>query len=149
MGQARAWVEALLQDPEDTDDCILWPFARSAGYGVVRFQGQKRLVHVLVCEHFHGPRPPSMEACHSHTGDPHCVNPRHLRWDSHATNMADLTTHGTQPRGERHGMARLTEVDVGQIRQRYASGGFTQQALAQEFGVSRPHISDIVRGRKW
>ena len=146
-GEARRWLAAFLAAPEQTDDCILWPFSqRGHGYGVT---ARNKGVHVVVCEHFHGPRPDGMDACHSHTGNRHCINPRHLRWDTRAANVADAIAHGTVARGERNGHAKLTEAQVTEMRERYKGGGISQRALAREYEVSQSTVKDILAGRRW
>ena len=49
------------------------------------------------------------------------------------------------PRGESHGNARLTDDAVRAIRQRYAAGGISQDALAHEYGMGQTQISGIIR----
>mgnify|MGYP000207962994 CR=1 FL=1 len=145
-GQARAWLTAFLAAPQQTDECLLWPFGRwTNGYGRVGDKG----VHAVVCEHSHGPRPPGMEACHSHTGNKHCINPRHLRWGTRQENAADTIAHGTSTRGVRNPNAKLSDAQVADIRRRYASGGVRQEDLAREVGVSQVQVSRIVRGKLW
>lgn len=51
-------------------------------------------------------------------------------------------------RGERHGMVKLTEAQVREIRDKLRSGS-TRSALAPEYGVSRTTISMIASGRNW
>ena len=46
-------------------------------------------------------------------------------------------------------MGKLTEEDVIEIRELHASGKWNQRELADIFGVSKPHISNIIRGKKW
>ena len=60
-----------------------------------------------------------------------------------------MTRDGTNPRGERNGHAVLTEKDVLEIRRRYAAGGVTQQALADEYGMARSSISGYTTGHRW
>jgi|JI9StandDraft_1071089.scaffolds.fasta_scaffold189354_2 hypothetical protein len=151
-GEASDWLASFLVAPEQTDDCILWPFSLTGrGYGQIRSTAFGTAdVHVIVCEHFHGPKPvPGMVACHSHTGNRHCCNPRHIRWDTQAANLADRIVHGTSNRGERHGLSRLTSVQVSGIRERYGAGGISQRSLAREYGVHQTTISLIVRGKRW
>jgi predicted XRE-type DNA-binding protein len=50
------------------------------------------------------------------------------------------------PRGERHRNSRLTSAQVVEVRQLAAQGN-AQQAIADQFGVSRPAISYIVNGQ--
>lgn len=57
--------------------------------------------------------------------------------------------------GDRNNQAKLTAKDIPTIRAEYKrlQGTFTktqaQYLLAEEYGVSRPAISDVVRGRTW
>jgi Mor family transcriptional regulator len=48
-----------------------------------------------------------------------------------------------------HGRAVLTEVQVAEIRNRYAAGGILQRELAKEYSVGQVTISDIIRGKTW
>jgi hypothetical protein len=51
--------------------------------------------------------------------------------------------------GERNGQAKLTAVQVQAIRKRYARGGFTMDALAAEYGVSRSAVRFLLRFKRW
>ena len=131
------------------DDCLIWPFARTArGYGQVR-SGNHSQAHRAVCEIVNGP-PPSLlhEAAHScgkgHLG---CVNPKHLRWATSAENKADRLIHGTVCRGERNGLAKLTGADVLDIRRLARSA--SQHEIARRFGVSPANISTIISRATW
>lgn len=84
-----------------------------------------------------------------------CVRPEHLFLGSHHDNTVDMRQKGRQgdnrpkapARGENHGMAKLTDEQVVNIRSRYGRrgvGGETLLALANEFGVKFQTISDIV-----
>ena len=44
---------------------------------------------------------------------------------------------------------KLTPIDVQRIRQQYADGGISHEALARKFGVSRPAISLVLSGKNW
>jgi hypothetical protein len=132
-----------------SDDCLIWPFARNHGYAVLRRSGRTLIVSRLVCEAANGPPPtPEHEAAHScgkgHLG---CVNEKHLRWATHAENMSEGVDHGTSPRGERQGNAKLTRDDVVEIRA--LKGSLSQQAIAEKFGVTRGAIRGIYRGTNW
>jgi DNA-binding XRE family transcriptional regulator len=120
----------------ETDDCVLWPFAKNShGYGYVFSGGQMRRTHVLACVNAHGARPERHDAAHS-CRVRLCMNPRHLRWATRSENMADNEAFGT-----------LTEPQVRAVRRRYPAE--TQAALAAEFGISQQAISSIIRGRSW
>lgn len=128
--------------------CVAWPFAIHNGYGVLRVGGRNWQANRLVCELAHG-NPPAghFHAAHS-CGHSVCVNPHHLRWATPAENQADRLIHGTDNRGERYGLSKLTEAAVHEIRA-LASEGTPQRTMARRFGVSQGTISDVVRRRSW
>lgn len=105
-------------------------------------------VHQLVLSAFIGPCPDGMECCHNNgiRSDSRLEN---LRYDTRAGNMADCVLHGTTNRGERSGLAVLTEKDVLQIRKLRATGRHPVAALAERFGVSPMTISDVTNFRSW
>lgn len=51
--------------------------------------------------------------------------------------------------GERHGMAKLTEANVRDIRTRAKEKSTTRAALAREYGVTETTIYEIVRRKIW
>ncbi len=69
-----------------------------------------------------------------------------LELGSRADNERDKIRHGRANRGERHGLAVLTESDVAAIR---SSVGESSNALASRFGISSRHVRDIRSGRRW
>ncbi|MGV0580315.1 hypothetical protein ABQE57_17005 [Mycolicibacterium elephantis] len=52
-------------------------------------------------------------------------------------------------RGEKHGRAKLTEIQVREIRRKHASGEFAVKQLAREYGVTHTAISYIIRRVNW
>jgi hypothetical protein len=127
------------------------PTGSSAGYlqisvcrdGIVR----RKSVHVMVCETFHGPRPPGKQAAHS-DGDKLNCRADNLSWKTPIENAADMHTHGTSPRGERNASHKLTTSQVREIRERLASG-VRQIELVRAFGVCKGTISRIATGEGW
>lgn len=102
-------------------------------------------VHTLVIEAFVGPRPPGMEVAHNN-GDNTDNRPSNLRYATPKENQADRIAHGTAIRGEQAWNTKLTEQQVRAIR---GSVGRTQQALADEYGVHRSTIENILNGANW
>lgn len=49
------------------------------------------------------------------------------------------------PRQNRH--RQLTDADEAAIRERYAAGGVTHKALAEEYGVGRTTVTEVLTGR--
>jgi len=52
-------------------------------------------------------------------------------------------------RGERHPRSKLTEANVREIRERYASGESLQRELAKEFGVDHCTITQLINKKTW
>lgn len=109
-----------------------------------------RNVHSLVLAAFAGPRPDGMECCHNNGVRADC-RLANLRYDTRSNNAKDKRLHGTAPtgeytRGERNGLARLTEDAVRFIR---ANPKLPLHALATRFGVhfTTVHLARI--GRTW
>jgi len=68
-----------------------------------------------------------------------------IRGDAHYTH-----THPEKIlRGEKVGNSKLTEIKVREIRQRYALGNISQEALAKEFDVTQTMIGRITRRQAW
>jgi hypothetical protein len=149
-GELRRWLHAHAD--YQGDDCLPWPFGRNIyGYGMIRLDGIGMTASRAMCILAHGePSSHDLQAAHS-CGNGHlgCTNPRHLRWATASENCADQIEHGTDSRGSRHGQARLTESDVIEIREAYATGEFTQRDIAAECEVGQSLISQIVTRKIW
>jgi hypothetical protein len=112
--------------------------------------------HRVAWELTHGPIPEGQLVCHR-CDNPPCCNPEHLFLGTTSDNVVDSVVKGrwtrnpwrNQPKGERTANAKLTEAAVREIRQRYATGGISQQTLATEYGVNQTKISAVVRRETW
>lgn len=69
--------------------------------------------------------------------------------DTGEGNQADRIEHGTDMRGEKHPLAKLTDEDVHAIRSRYAAGGITYKILGAQYGVTATMACAIVRRKSW
>lgn len=133
----------------DGDECLIWPFGRTNGYGQIKRDGRTRLVHRILCEDAYGPPPtPEHQAAHScgkgHLG---CVNKHHLSWKTPKENQADRIIHGTHSRGENNAVAKLTEDQAREIIG--LTGHLSRKQIAEKFGVSAQNISSIQTGKAW
>lgn len=63
--------------------------------------------------------------------------------------LPQFTFTDTRARGERSGQAKLTENQVKEIRRMYATGNYSQQFIANKFGVRQTLISNIVLRLSW
>lgn len=52
-------------------------------------------------------------------------------------------------RGSSNIMSKLTERDVMEIRDLYASGMFVQKWIAYEYGISQRNVNNIVNNKTW
>jgi hypothetical protein len=66
-----------------------------------------------------------------------------LRWCTKTENQKDREIHGTTNRGERCGMAKFTNEQVRELRERMASRKESNCALGREYGVSNQTIRAI------
>lgn len=148
--EVRFW-----QRIKKTPSCWIWTGTRhDYGYGQIggrRDEGVK-FAHRLSWEIHFGPIPEGMEVLHR-CDNPPCVRPEHLFLGTKADNNADCRSkgrhgYGTSP-GELNPSRKLSERQVAEIRELYAGGAFTQQALADRFGMSHQMIHNIVRGKAW
>lgn len=116
-------------------------------YVSLRCEGKSynRLVHRLVLEAFVGPCPEGKEGTHD-DGDPSNNRLGNLAWKTPKENAADRKRHGTQARGERMGMAVLTDAQAAAIMKRLDAGE-VQRPMAAEFGVSVQTINNLARGK--
>ena len=104
------------------------------------------LVHHLVGRAFIGPRPEGALLRHL-DGDSRNNRDTNLVYGTPAENQADRIRHGTHNKGERHGVSKLTDAQVAEIKRRYRRG--YGPALAAEFGVARHTITRIAAGKTW
>ena len=111
-------------------------------------------VHRLVASAFLPPPPIEYIQVNHKDGDKtnNCVD--NLEWCTaamnawHAYYVLNLRQLSNL-KGEQHGHAKLTEAQVLEIRQLYATGLYTQAQLAELFPVNNTAISHIIVRRRW
>lgn len=131
------------------NDCLRWPYSTIEGYGTLQNAGHSALVSRRVCEEIYGPPPtPEHQAAHScGKGHEGCVTKAHLSWKTRRENEEDKLIHGTLVRGERHFWAKITEAQAREILS--LKGKMLQREIAERFGISRPAVGMIHRGKNW
>lgn len=132
------------------DECWEWTRSRNKNYGAIAVHGSRmRQAHVVAWELHHGRELPAGMVVRHACDNPPCTNPAHLELGTHADNVDDKVSRGRQSIGESHGIAKLTESDVAEIRRLYAAGGLRQKDIAEMFGVTQSNISHITRRKQW
>ena len=129
---------------------ILKQPTNASGYHQVSLWKDKkqtvRYVHRLVGEAFLGPLPCGLVTRHG-PGGMHDNSVHNISYGTQTENSLDKTRDGTQLQGETHHQCRITAETVSTIR-RLASTS-THQSIADRFGLSRQHVTDIVSRRRW
>lgn len=102
-------------------------------------------VYIAWVEQNLGPRPPghTMDRIDNERG----YQPGNLQWATASTQIKNQRG-GLRPIGSAKPTARLTEEIVRECRARY-SAGEGQDALAREFGVSKPTMHKAIVGKTW
>lgn len=141
---------------------LMSPAVKKAGYLTVMLRSKDRCgrfhVHSLVLETFKCPRPKGME-CRHLDGNPknNCVG--NLQWDTKKNNEADKIIHGTNYHkgtfsfktcgGINNVKVKLTENDVREIREFYATNLYSQSEIGKMYDVDQTQISMIVLRKNW
>ena len=154
--EARFWSYVNKDGPRsDSADSACWDWIGAIrmpdGYGVLNVDRKARRAHRLSWA-FAGNEDPGDKFLLHLCDRPCCVNPAHLRIGTHADNMHDMSVrkrskfHKAVFEGSTHGMAKLTEATVVEIRAQRAAGG-SLKGIAAAFGVS-PSTIHLVGHRK-
>ncbi len=105
-------------------------------------------IHRLMCLTFIGPSPsPKHEAAHFDDNKKNNTL-SNLRWATRRENAEDCIRNGCQPKGEKHGKARLTKTHIKQIK-RLRREGMTYKELGFMFNTDFTNIFKIVKGINW
>lgn len=129
--------------------CVEWAKSTTTtGYGKFSLHaGGWMLAHRAAYEMHVGSIPDGMVVCHR-CDNPRCVRPEHLFVGTMADNQQDMAQKGRSTRGEKNPMARLTEADVREIRNKHAAG-VKRDDLCAQWGVSLGCVSGVVDGINW
>lgn len=141
------------------DGC--WPWTKSLtadGYGHCKFMGEQ-LAHRVAYRLVIGEIPEGHCVLHKCDHRP-CCNPKDLFTGTRVVNNMDRDQKGRTargdknghrtmpertPRGERHARAKLTDQQVAEIRELYATGDHTHRTLGRLFDVSHAEVGHVTR----
>lgn len=162
---ARFWAKVNKQSGHWWNGTECWEWTAglySDGYGKFGVSLKTYRAHRFAYEMVHGSIPAGLFLLH-HCDNKLCIRPDHMFVGTQKDNVDDCMAKGRahlqnvtparravwQPRGERHGSARLTPDQVRAIRTRHALGGVSYRALGRDYGVSTATITEIVRREIW
>ena len=121
------------------------------GYGRFAMGRRSFYAHRISWELANGPIPRGMFALHK-CDNRGCVRPDHLFLGSQRDNVRDAWAKKRAKvpdnAGERHGLAKLSEKEIKEIRTLNESG-ISQRELARRFNVSNGHICGIIQRKFW
>lgn len=150
---ARFWQRV---DKRGTDDCWNWTAGTgSHGYGQLSIDAIPKLTHRIAWELANGPIPDNLHVLHK-CDNRLCCNVNHLFLGTNLENIQDMVKKDRQAKGkdkpDQKGEANVTSVltaqEVIEIRERCAKGE-NQHELANIYGVSQGHISNLYRRVTW
>lgn len=125
--------------------CILWNgFLDNKGYACLGNIKAYRLSYEL----FRGAFNKSLFVCHK-CDNPQCINPNHLFLGTHQENMDDMKIKGRGHLGEKHGMAKLTNEEVLEMRKMFECGNISMRKLGRLFGVAYATARNIIKRKYW
>lgn len=128
-------------------DCIISPCRKDQdGYPRAKWHGKVWPVARIIWTLMFGDIPNGMIICH-HCDNPGCVNPTHLYLGSFEDNMRDKVLRH-RVAGDNHPRTKVPDDMIPIIRVMYNEAGYTQQDLANKFGVSQGIISTIINGKR-
>jgi hypothetical protein len=138
-----------------TDYCWNWTGHKNqGGYGHISVACALLRAHrVSWIIHHKQDVPEGLDILHSCVNNRICCNPDHLRPGTDADNAGDKKKQGRlfipRVKGERHGMSKLKEEQIIEIRKLHATGKYRQKDIGEMFGVTRSMISYVVNGKNW
>ncbi len=133
----RFWSKVDVRGP---NECWNWKASKRNEYGLFWIRARTYGAHRIAWYLTHGKIPRGLCVCH-HCDNPSCVNPSHLFLGTQGDNQLDAVRKGRK--------SKLTVDEVREIREIQDEGGWTQQEIADAFGVDRSTIYSIKRGKTW
>lgn len=132
-----------------TPECKPWPWG-SGTYGLAVIDGVMTNPSRAACRWKYGEPPfPKAVAAHRCRSGVRCWNWFHLSWKSQQENIRDDTRRdGTMVVGQDRWNSKLTDAQVTSIRAR-AAVGVGHGELANQYGLSRKYVSDLVERKYW
>lgn len=143
----REEIAQRIKESVEINDKGCWIWTKgffSNGYPCIKIDGKSRKVNRASYEAFNGEIADGLMVCHS-CDDRACVNPKHLWPGTQQDNIDDAVDKNRMANGSRCHASKLTADDVTLI----LKDDRTQQAIAEDYGVSSTAIGKIKRRVSW
>lgn len=152
-----SWYDYILsRGIRQENGCLIWQGAtqKGRGYGQAMIDYKPWLVHRYVVWYNIKDLMPLAEfelVVVRHSCDtPPCIEPSHLLVGSQGDNLQDAYDRNRRSaKGQDNAFSKFTELEIREIRDKYASGLYTQVQLANEYGTPQANISSIVLRKSW
>jgi len=119
------------------------------GYGRFNYQMKGKSAHKCSYTFTYGDIPEGLVVMHI-CDNPRCVRPSHLKLGTYADNSKDMTDKNRQAKGINNGGGvKLTEQQVIEIRNLYATTKISYKQLALKYDVTNVSIGNIIKRKKW
>lgn len=134
--------------PTDDRGCTQWTGATFGpdGYGAFVLDGQTIGAHRAAWILARGAIGAGLVVRHKCDNRP-CVNVEHLELGTHLDNARDCIRRERKATGHYSILAKLTDDQVAEIRNLYASGEWTQRELGRRFGVTQARVWQVIHDR--
>lgn len=120
-----------------------------SGYGLFSFGGNRICAHgFLLLEKVELEDLKGIQFCHK-CDNPSCVNPDHIFIGTALSNALDKVNKGRQLRGEKHGVSKMTDKDVYDIKYTDKYKGMLLKEIAELFNVKYQNIYRIKNNKTW
>lgn len=130
-------------------DTVTKGYLRVCLYMGKRGNARRPMVHQIVAAAFLGPCPSGYQVNHI-DGNKTNNRPGNLEYVTLFDNIRHANATGLHDmRGEKHPQHKLTPMEVQKVRNLYATGAWSQRALAAKFAISQTQIGRIVRNESW
>lgn len=137
---------AITANPEK---CWEWQGGlNKKGYGYFKYKDKQWRAHRLAWFFANGQINENLLVRHYVCDNPSCCNPSHLRQGTNGDNMQDRNEHNRQAKGTKHGLSKLTEEKVREIKL-LLSRGLSGVSIAKKFSVGKDTISQIKLNKIW